>query len=266
MREWDIAAGIKVSYADDGVPQVQPDSYGEDEAGLIPYELHHFSGFFGLPHEGERGTNLVPISNKCGKFLTAWSNDRGHAFPLGDSRMTDKLPRVTNGGAMMYGGKKALPAFTSIDGTSGSFQVYVPYQFSGETADATPSKAMAIGINVRAAGAESIEIVHGSGLAITMSAADSAITIKNASGSAFIVINDDGVTVNGATILGAPQGAKALAYGDIVEQLVNGLLAMIQAGFAVTLPPTVATQATAPLVAPLQLLLQQLKTKDVTAT
>ena len=261
MNEWDIAAGIKVAYDDNGIPTVQPDAYGEEDSGLAPYQLHHFAGFIGIPHEGEKGTNGVPKPASCAPILTAWQNETGHAWALGDLRLTRKLPQLELGGAMMYGGRKALPAFQFLDGKTGSYQTYVPYGFSDESDTATPSKAMAIAINVRTPGEESIEIVHGDGMAITMTAADKSVTIKNAAGTAFLTINDDGVVANGTTILGAPTGAKALALAGIVEQIVLLLKKAILAGtFPAQLPAVKALLVDVPV---LDLLLMQLGTKEV---
>jgi len=266
MQDWDLQAGIKVSYGDDGIPQVQPDSYGEEQAGLSPHELHHFSGFFGIPHDGTRGANGVPDPTKCGKFLTFRQNEDNHAFPLGDLRLVLKVPVMELGSAMMYGGRKALPAFQFIDGKTGSYQLYIPYSFSSESDTATPAKAMTIGVNVREAGKESIEIVHGEGMCITMAAEDKSITIKNADGTAFVVVNADGIVCNGTTILGAPAGSVPLANGDTVEKIINQLLLALRGTFKVCLPPKVPGDALELLLVPLVPLMMELKTKNVTAT
>lgn len=223
MKGWDIAALIRAGYDSDGYPEAQPDSFGEKDSGVKPSEHHHWYGTWSLPHQGVLGANGLPDPQKCAKLLIATQNHMSHAFALEDPRTQLKLPQHSEGGWGFYGGRLAQPAFCYFEGDTGSFQIYVPYEFDGDGPDAAPTKAMSIGIDVREKGKESISIVHGLGMSATMAAEDKSLTLKNAAGDAFLVLNEDGVVSNGTTILGAPQGGKSLAMADAVIAAIGQL-------------------------------------------
>lgn len=228
MLQWDIGVCMFVGYDEDGYPIVQPDVFGEERSGTHPMELHHASGFFGMPHEPrlDPAGKLDPTGSN--QVLYAWEGSQGHAIGLADVRVIDRLPKVVLGGSVHYGGRRARPAFSMFDGKTGSFQLYVPYAFSDDSDDAVPSKACTIGVNVRTPGAESVEIVHGSGCAVTMT--EKGVVIKNKSGNAYIELNDDGIVLNGNVKVtgafeygGSPAPVPMLLAGMVPSTMGKGI-------------------------------------------
>lgn len=157
MKHLDIGAAVRFDYDPDGFPVVQRDAYGEEVEHLEPLELHHSWGFLGMPHQGERDPQGSVDPSKCTQLLVAWQNESGHAWPLGDPRITGKLPRVVDGGSVWYGGNKDQPAYGYFAPKTGSLQIKVPYAFAG----ASPTKAITIDIDVSSPGAEVVRIQHG---------------------------------------------------------------------------------------------------------
>lgn len=86
-----------------------------------------------------------------------------------------------------------------------------------------PATAMTIAVDVSTAGAESIQVVHGSGMGLTFTAGGkNAIVLHNKAGDAFLVIDDDGIKLNAAnlaTIGTATLGAQA-SPSDPVPQAI----------------------------------------------
>lgn len=187
--QFDFGTVMFAGYDADGHPVVQPDVLGS-EPGVDPSETHHFFGFMGLPFDPVLAADGRPIPNESGSLMYARSGDDIHVFPLENTRLVTKIPRLKNGGSVQYGGKPARPAFSMIDGATGSYTLYVPYAFNGDT----PGKAHTINVDVRG-GSESVAIVHGDGMAVTLY--QDSVVIKNASGSVYLEVSGSKVTING---------------------------------------------------------------------
>ena len=75
--------------------------------------------------------------------------------------------------------------------------IYVPYSFTA----GTPAKAHAITIDPTP-GNESVTVVHGEGMALTMMAGGkNSVVLKNKTGNAYIEVNDDGITLSGNVVV-----------------------------------------------------------------
>lgn len=237
--EFDIGL-VALSGADaDGHQTIQPDIYGR-EAGADPFEAHHPWGFRGVPHDPElaAGGDINPA--KAAQCQYAWEGDKGHAWALEDPRLVPKLPLARPGQGLCYGGKVTQPAFLEFDADTGSYILYVPYAFNGDT----PTKASSIAVNVRNAGAESIELVHGDGMSITMLAGGkNSIVLKNKAGDAYLELNDEGIVgngntkVNGAMTVGTP-AALPVALAPPLLSYLTALEATLSTISGATLPPT----------------------------
>jgi len=146
--------------------------------------------------------------------------------PIGyrDLRLHAAYPAPKEGCVALvgYGG-----GFVSIEDTASNsgdrkasvVVLYAPYEFGGAAA----GKAHVVTLDTTA-GNESIAIVHGDGLAITMH--DGKIVLKNAAGDAFIELGPDGiilngnVTVTGGMVVGAAvPGAAAAAEPALTASL-----------------------------------------------
>lgn len=197
----DIQVATLTEYDADGFPGVSVDAIGDAAAGLPPAELHHPLGLIARPRDPDVDGEGTPTIGATVLRLTEGAAD--HGIALGDPRATPKLPRLEKGGVCLYAdtGAAALP-FALLSGLDGSFQLYVPY-------GSAPATAATIAVDVSTTGAESIQIVHGSGMRITMTAGGlNSVVVTNAAGDAYVEVNDNGITLNGNL-----QATGALAVG-----------------------------------------------------
>ena len=183
----DLALAQVTAYDADGFSQIGADYFGEAQAGVPAGEQLHPLGVLSRPRDPEVDNQGQPSKGATVMRLVEGSQE--HSIALGDPRAIPKLPQLDKGGTILYAdtGASALP-FVLLNGTNGTFQVYVPY---GNT-------AATIAIDVSTQGQESIQIVHGSGMAIRMVAGGAnGVTISNKAGDAYVSVDDNGVTLNG---------------------------------------------------------------------
>lgn len=216
MFEWDIGLVTFSEVDDDGFIGIQCDMPGEKNAGVEAGEMGAAYGMYSRPHDPSLDAEGEPIpSSACG-VLHAYYGSKLHVWPQTDPRMMAKLPRVTKGGSVMYGGKLAQPSFVHIDGDTGSIDIYVPYSYVNGVA----TKSMSATFDVRTAGAETIAIVHGSGMSLTMMAGGkNSAKLSNKAGDAYVELNDEGGVLNGnwkltgGMVVGNPIGALPVIVG-----------------------------------------------------
>lgn len=199
--EWDLASLSGTSYDADGFLTAQPSTF--DDEGAQGYEAHHPLGFFARPRD--------PSDDGAPNVLTALEGNRGHAWILGDPRVSGGLPAMQPGGAVMYA---ALPAgnvaFSYLAGHAGIWQTLVPYA----------STACSVAIDTSTEGQESICLDHGAGMGLSLVAGGKyAATLRNRDGSAWLACDDDGVTIStptakivGAVVLGTQTPAAAQSF------------------------------------------------------
>ncbi len=250
--EVDLALAQVTAYDSDGFPSAGADFFGEENAGVPPGEQLHPLGILSRPRDPDVDSTGQP--SKGATVMRLIEGSQEHAIALGDPRAVPKLPQNDKGGTIVYAdtGAAALP-FVRLSGTNGTFQVYVPY---GNT-------AATISIDVSNQGAESIQIVHGSGMAIRMVAGGSnAVTISNKAGDAYVSIDDNGVTLNGnAQLIGgfavgvpSPPGppppmpvaraAELVAWATAVNVALGQIAALLNAPGPVTGAPGTVTPVT----------------------
>ena len=196
----DIQVATLTEYDADGFPGVSVDAIGDADAGLPTAELHHPLGLIARPRDPDVDGEGTPTLGATVLRLTEGAAD--HGIALGDPRATPKLPRLEKGGVALYAdtGAAVLP-FLLLSGVDGSAQLYVPY--------GSPATAATLAFDVSTAGAESIQIVHGSGMRITMTAGGlNSVVVTNRAGDAYVEVNDNGITLNGNL-----QATGALAVG-----------------------------------------------------
>lgn len=183
----DLAIAQVSDYDADGFPSLGADFFGQEDAGVAPGEQLHPLGILSRPRDPELDGTGQP--SKGATILRLVEGNEEHSIALGDPRAVPKLPANDKGGTVVYAdtGEAALP-FIRLSGTDGTIQLYVPY---GGT-------AMTIALDVSTPGQESIQLVHGDGMAIRMVAGGSnAITISNKGGDAYVSVDDAGITLNG---------------------------------------------------------------------
>lgn len=250
MLEWDVGLCVFSDVDEAGFIGIQVDLPGEAKAGAPTGEHGTPYGMFARPHDPGLDTEGQPIAEAACGNLHAFYGDRLHVWPQTDPRVMAKLPRVKKGGAVFYGGKLTQPAFLHIDGDSGGLDSYWPYDFTGDT----PSKSMAISVDLRNAGAESISWTHGEGMMFSMAAGGKrSSVIKNAVGDGRIEMNDDGCVIDaaatmitGGVSMGNPTAAIPVALATPLLAYFTALEAVLTTVAGATLPPT------APVVAAFQ--------------
>lgn len=101
--QWDIGLSVLTTYDADGFLGVQIDAYGEQNASVHPYELHHPYGFMGrqLNPVADAAGNLDPSQST--QTLWAYEGSRGHGIALEDPRVVPTLPQIRPGESLWYG-------------------------------------------------------------------------------------------------------------------------------------------------------------------
>lgn len=215
---FDIGVGLLSEYDADGFIGIQVDNYGEGQSGVQPYELHSVHGLYSRMNDPD--TDGAGNATKGCTVLYGMEGGRGHAWLCSDPRAIVNIPQVQKGGVVLYGGPNATPSFFNVDGKTGSITLYVPYEISG----GTPAKSMSIEINVDVPGQESITIVHGSGMAVTMR--QGSLILKNASGSAYLELNDGGGVLNGNWAVAGSLATGAVAAALPVASAISTVAAI----------------------------------------
>ena len=166
----DIGTCQLTEYDEDNFLAVHIDGYGDDGSpGAL--ELHHPYGFLGRPDD--------PDADGGGGLIQYWlEGDKGQAIALEDVRIASDLPSVSKGSSCQYA---AFGGFVLLDHATKTQTTYIPY---------ATGKAHTIQTGVDSLGQSVISILHGEGTRISM--VEKSVTVANASGSAYLEINDDG--------------------------------------------------------------------------
>ena len=240
--KWDLGIATFSEYDPDGFIGVQADLYGEDKAGSPPFEGHSPFGFISRPLDPTLDAAGEPTGQSC-SILYAWEGSRGHAWLLGDSRITPTLPQLPKGSGCLYGatsGNKASFYLVTGSTTGGASHIaYAPYSFDSS---GNPGKAHSFQLLVDAAGNESVQLIHGNGMAITMTAGGAnSVVIKNASGSVYVEINDSGLVFNGNAVLnGSLAAGNPAAQSGVPTQLTTIALLASLAAYQATVSAAIA--------------------------
>jgi phage baseplate assembly protein gpV len=183
--EWQLGSCTYSEYDVDGFLGIQVDGFGEDESGVPPYETWHPFGFVGRP--------LDPDSDGSCAVLIFFDGDEGFTVAMSDSRAAALIPPVKKGGSSQYATPKALTtrSFDVHDGDDGTKQIYIEY-FDGGTL-----KAHVVTIGLDANGKAFCEFLHGDGMGLTC--IEKVAMLRNAPGSVYVSVDDDGATINGNT-------------------------------------------------------------------
>jgi hypothetical protein len=245
---FDISTAALSEYDGDGFPSVQTRGFAGEASGNAPFELHSTFGFLSRPDDPDPG----PDGLGC-QVLFGVEGDDTHAWLSHDPRYLPRVPPLKKGGSVHY---CKTGAFASFDGETGSYTLYVPYAFDGET----PTKAMTIAVNVDAAGEENIAIVHGDGSAVLLH--NGAVTMKSkAGGAGWISVDEQGVNIGGTfnaaggVTAGGPAASPValatplLAWMATVNAFMTAVGTHLGAPGAVVGNPATATAATAAVTA-----------------
>lgn len=216
----------------------QPDDPSAEFAlGQIVY------GALGLIVRARRPTKDSKGVEQRVEGLVAKLGDALLRFAGRDTRLNAFYPNPKEGDVALVGYAGAFdsnsPRFDANGNPAGTERViYVPYAF----VNGVPTKALTIEV-LGVDGEESISIIHGDGMAITMKhGGKNSVVIKNKAGDVYTEVNDEGIVqngnmvVNGGMTVGSPTAAQPAA---IAAPLVTWAAAVVTAlsGLGVTLPP-----------------------------
>ena len=226
----DFGQVVLSSYDDDKHLELSLDHYGEAEAGAKPAEALCPLGTLARPLDADQSNDGSP--EVASEVLLMTVGDDLYALPLNDPRQTASLPPLKKGGYLTY--CPAAPGtFSLFDGKpddpesttrAGSWTVSAKYS----------SKAHFLQFDVRTDGKEAVSLKHGDGMGLQMvSGGKRSAVFRNASGDAFVEVNDDGIIFagkirnQGSLTVGQMQAADALmkvkAFAAYIAQLEGAI-------------------------------------------
>lgn len=194
------AGAVSMTIAGSGDLDIDPDSTGA--AGDDVGEVHESAPWYGAL--GIVGRQLPPLNNEHLEVLCVRTGDGLIPMAVRDVRlrMAGSAPSEGTLAFVGYGGgfHSLTPVADGSDPSGGGtiHMVYCPYDFD---ADGVAQKAHTL-IMDPSTGNQSIQLIHGDGMAITMSGeGDKALLLKNASGDANLRLDDNGITLTADTIV-----------------------------------------------------------------
>lgn len=169
------------------------------------------------------------------------------AFARRDMRLNKFFPSPKEGAFALVGYAGAFdsnePTFDGAGAPSSSVRtIYVPFSF----VNGAPTKAHAIVVDGTST-PPAISIVHAEGMAITIaSGGKNSVVVKNKAGDAYIEVNDDGLILNGNTVInggatiGSPAGALPAAKATPLIAYLTALETLLSTIAGATTPSTSA--------------------------
>jgi hypothetical protein len=207
---------------ENGFYGVQHEPFGGAGAAAPQDDLHHAYGFKGRPLDADAN------GRGCALWYDFDGKD-GLAFLGYDPRIADKIPPVKKGGSVQYGSDGSFALF---DPETRTWTLYVPYAES-------PAKAHLVTVGKDGNGTPIVEHASGEGPSYTM--LGRVTTIKNADGSAYLVLDDNGTSVVGpfkaasGADLGGPASMALTKFAPLSTELtaiqtaLNALTAAVTA-------------------------------------
>lgn len=219
----------------DGFYGVQRSGHGGAEAGLTPDRQYHTHGFISRQLDPDDSGKCVVAYQRIGP-------GEGMAWVLNDPRLVSKYPALKKGGSCQYASDGS---FSSFDPETHTWTLYVPYSTS-------PAKAHLVTVGRDGNNTPIVELASGEGPSLTI--LDKVTTLKNAGGSAYVVLDDSGTSIvgpfkaAGGADIGGPtsEPLSKFAVLNAALQAVAAALASIPAGL------TPAGSAAAPAIATAQ--------------
>lgn len=225
----ELGTCVTTGYDENGFIGVQIDGYGGPDSSTQFEQLSHAYGFAARP--------LDPVKG-IGCTLFRWNQRRRRHMWLGDDpRLADKVPPIKKGGSAQYASDGS---FASFDPETHTWTLYVPY---------ANGKAHLVTVGKDGNGTPIVELASGEGPSLTI--LDKVTTLKNAGGSAYIVLDDDGTTIvgplkaAGGADIGGPTSAPLAKSAELLVWAVNVNAALNSLGVPVApISPSVTTVTT----------------------
>jgi hypothetical protein len=219
---------------------VQPDYYGEGNAGGRDLEIILPFGLFGRPADAEVDES-AQVKVAANTLVLSDGSSEAFALPCGDPRFVQFAPDPgKGGGGLAYGvtdgdykgAAYLMFAGAGIDTPAGSVKIDVPYSQG------------ALHHSFEMTAGDKITIRHGSGTVFEMNDAG----VKITRGTVVFEFTDTGVKITGGNIeLGGSGGNKVMVDNGFVDWINNELrVKLATLALAVSPPPAItADKATA---------------------
>lgn len=202
---WDVSVATTTDRDEDGFQRAQLD--GEGRGGSKFFEQQHTFGFYSRPRDADTDDDgNVDEGGACTMFV-AKDGDAWYGFLGTDPRYVQLIPLVQPGGSLQYAvvrdGADIRCPYAMIDGDDGTYQLYIPLapKIDPATGELGGPRAHQFTVGYDGDGEEYIAISHAEGQGIVMTD-DGGMWLKNAAGDAGVIIDDEGVAINGNLTVG----------------------------------------------------------------
>ena len=229
----ELGTCMATGYDENGFIGVQIDGFGGPDSSTQFEQLSHAFGFAARALDPEKGVGCT---------LFRWSQRRRRHMWLGDDpRLVDKIPRIKKGGSVQYASDGS---FASFDPETHTWTLYVPY---------ADGKAHLHTVGKDGNGTPIVEFASGEGPAFTI--LGQVTTLKNAGGSAYVVIDDSGTSIvgpfkaAGGADLGGPTSVPLVKFPALSPELAavqNAITLLSAAVTAIAAVPVNSSAAAAP--------------------
>jgi hypothetical protein len=186
-----------------------------NEAGFIGYQIDQYGDEQGV----EAGTVVQPFGflsrpldpsdeGSC-EALYFYRGNELFVLPGQDRRAIALVPILKKGASVQHNALGGFAHFEN-DGTNSTWTCYVPVEFN---AAGTPTKTCLVQVGKSAAGKVMILLQHPNGQRLEVSEDDgNAVKITNSLGTAWLQVDDSGVSINGNVKISGNVGSGTLAY------------------------------------------------------
>lgn len=200
---FELGQAIHCEYDPDGILKAQPDGAGESQLGS--FEVLGPLGLVARAPSASADSTGKPLGGGGCKALIIKDGTDYRVLLLGDQRDLVKIPPLpAEGGAALVAPGCQVPSFHVVSSKDGTHQIYVEIGDSSHV----------VNIGRDGNGESVLSLTHADGMAVEMFR--KSLRIKNASGDAFIELNDEGGTLNGnwklAGDIVGPGGVSLLSH------------------------------------------------------
>jgi hypothetical protein len=212
---------------ENGFIGAQIDALGGQDSGVTPDQLSHTHGFKSRPLDPVDGIGCSMFHYQCG------SSER-YCWLADDPRSVEITPPIKKGGSCQYASDGS---FASFDPETHTWTLYVPYATG-------PAKAHLVTVGRDGNDTPIVELASGEGPSITI--LDQVTTLKNADGSAYVVLDGSGTSVvgpfkaAGGADIGGPSSVPLTKHPAVTVALTPLIAAL---GTLAGLPPLAAAAA-----------------------
>lgn len=215
--EFELSSCVSSEWKD-GALLIAPDLFGEDPSGRGLDSVQPL-GLYARPRD--------PVDGKGASCLHGFQGDLGFVMPSMDADTIGRVPQGPPGSTVLYSSGEGITAYHYIDGKTGYHQLLVKYG----------NQSLSITLNTSVTGQESIDIRHGEGHGICLTA-DKKTVLNSANGQNYIEVSDAGIVMQGPVkmiggVSAGDVGGVPVALSTELASLLTAINVTLQAGLAV---------------------------------